>query len=313
MIEEFIKTELKSKCFQVKIDNECTDGHGHTLSVKIVMPCYCQAHCPFCFNNQTINTQMHDWYGFTSNIHNSLETLFKTVNNRKISIDITGNEPTFNIEQFKEFMEILSRFKKWYGDKIDKIVITTNGLHLYECIPYMENVIDIVNISLHHYDYGQRREIFGTKYIPSNEDLRNIIKSLNSVGITVTSVAVIYDNMFMKYFVTKFAEFSKDIGFKDARIRINFTTHNPLIRNKFYDKILDDEKIVEQKGLSTKYLDFNGYKVNVYLGVTDLIDYVIGVELVIDDDGKLYIDYNKRYPINVEGLKDFDNAIYVIE
>lgn len=312
MIEEFIKNDLKREYFQVKIDNNYTAGHGHILSVKIVMPCYCQANCPFCFNNQTINTQKHDWHEFTSHIYNSFEDIFKTINNRKISIDITGNEPTFNINQFEELMEILYTIKKGYSNKIDKIILTTNGFHLYECIPYMNNVIDIVNISLHHYDYNQRRKIFGTKYIPSNEDLKNIIKTLNNINITVTSVAVIYDNISMPQFVPSFAEFSKNVGFKNARIRINFTTSNSFIRNKFYDKITDNEKIVEQKGLSTKYLDFNGYNVNIYLGVTDLIDYVIGVELVIDDDGKLYIDYNKRYTINRESLNDFNTNIYLI-
>lgn len=295
----------------INVDNNNNEGHGHTLSIKIVMPCYCQAHCPFCFNNQTINTQMHDWIWFTSNLFNSLTDIFKTLNNRKISIDITGNEPTFNVEQFKEFMEILLFFKQTYGEKIDKIVMTTNGFHLYECIPYMKDVIDIVNISLHHFDYNIRREIFGTKYIPSNEDLKNIIKALNNINITVTSVAVIYKKVDMKNFVTSFMEFSKEMGFKDARIRINFTTNNMLVRNQFYEKILEDEQVVEQGGLSTKYLNFDGYSVNVYLGVTDLIEYVIGVELVIDDDGIVYVDYNKRYKVDKDYLDDFNKYIFV--
>lgn len=313
MIENFITDELKREYFPVKIDNSYADGHGHTLSIKIVMPCYCQAHCPFCFNNQTINTQMHSWEYFSSNLYNSLTNVLANLNNRKISIDITGNEPTFNVKQFEEFMDILRLIKKIYSNKIDKIVMTTNGFHLYECIPYMEGVVNIVNISLHHFDYTVRREIFGTKYIPSNEDLKNIIKRLNNMNITVTSVAVIYKKVDMKEFVTAFKDFSKELGFKDARLRINFTTNNQLVRNQFYDKILEDEKITEQGGLSTKYLNFDGYHVNIYLGVTDLIEYVIGVELVIDDDGLVYIDYNKRYPMNNEGIKDFDNNIYIIK
>ena len=313
MIDKFIKETLNSNYFKVDVDNNCKAGHGHTLSVKIVMPCYCQAHCPFCFNNQTINTQMHNWDEFMINLDNSLNTLFSTINNRRISLDITGNEPTFNVDQFVGLMQILSLYKSMYASKIDKIVMTTNGFHLYECINSMEGVIDIVNISLHHYDYKQRREIFGTKYIPSNEDLKSIIQKLNQKNITVTSVAVIYDNVYMQKFVPTFAKFSKEMGFKDARIRINFTTHNPLIRNKFYEKITDDEKIIEQGGLSTKYLTINDYNVNIYLGVTDLIDYVIGVELVIDDNGILYIDYNKRYKVEKEILKEFDNNIYIIK
>ena len=55
------------------------------------------------------------------------------------------------------------------------------------------------------------------------------------------------------------------------------------------------------------------YNVNIYLGVTDLIDYVVGVEMVIDDDGKLYVDYNKRYPVDVDYLNDFNKHIFVNE
>lgn len=296
----------------INIDNNNTNGHGHTLSVKIVVPCYCQAHCPFCFNHQTINTQVHDWNGFISNIFNSLNLLFENIDNRRISLDITGNEPTFNIEQFKELMDCLKFFKKINKNKIDKIVLTTNGFHLYECIPYMEDVIDIVNISLHHYNYKNRQDIFQTKYIPSNEDLKVIIQNLNNINISVTSVAVVYTNIDIVNFVNNFVAFSKNIGFKDARIRINFTTNNQLIRNLFYVKF-EHEKVCEQKGLSTKYLIIDNYNVNIYLGVTDLIDYVIGVEMVIDDDGKLYVDYNKRYKVDTNYLSDFNKYIFVKE
>lgn len=296
----------------INVDNNNNEGHGHTLSVKIVVPCYCQAHCPFCFNHQTINTQVHNWNGFISNIFNSLNMLFDNINNRRISLDITGNEPTFNIEQFEQLMDCLKFFKKIYKDKIDKIVLTTNGFHLYECIPYMEDIIDIVNISLHHYNYKNRQDIFQTKYIPSNDDLKVIIKNLNDINISVTSVAVIYTNIDMYDFVNKFARFSKDIGFKDARIRVNFTTNNQLIRNLFYVKF-EHEEVCEQSGLSTKYLIIDNYNVNVYLGVTDLVDYVIGVEMVIDDDGKLYVDYNKRYKVDTDYLNDFDKYIFVKE
>ena len=296
----------------INIDNTNNDGHGHTLSVKIVVPCYCQAHCPFCFNNQTINTQQHNWDGFITNIYNSLKILFNNIDNRHISLDITGNEPTFNIQQFKSLMDLLCIFKRDYGHKIDKIVLTTNGFHLYECIPYMRSVVDIVNISLHHYDYKTRQDIFKTKYIPSNNDLKIIIQNLNDIGISVTSVAVIYTNVNMIDFVNNFASFSKEIGFKDARIRVNFTTNNPFIRNLFYTKF-ENEEVCEQKGLATKYLMIDNYNVNIYLGVTDLIDYVVGVEMVIDDDGMLYVDYNKRYPVDVDYLNDFNKHIFVNE
>lgn len=313
MVENFIKQTLKKEFDQVNL-GDINAIHGNTISVKIVMPCYCQANCPFCFNNQTISTQMHDWGEFEKNLIKSLTFIVKNINHRKISLDITGNEPTFNINHFKKFIELIYNFRKRYSDKIDKVVLTTNGFHLYECIPYLYPTIDIVNISLHHYNYSERRNIFKTKYIPSNEDLKSMIQKMNSGHMTVTSVAVIYNNVDIKRFVENFANFSKELGFKDSRIRFNFTSNNTMVRNQFYHEFTDNDQIVENAGLSTKYLDYDGYKVNLYLGVPDLIDYVIGVEFVIDDNGKLYLDYNKRFEItDSQIINDFDKNVYLIK
>ena len=126
--KNMIQEILTNKNFDiVKIDNDCKAGHGHILSVKLVMPTFCQAHCEFCFNKLTTNTQQHDWNLFIINMLHSLKLLLSNLNNRKISIDITGNEPTFNIAQFAELMIYLKRFKDKYASKIDKIVLTTNG------------------------------------------------------------------------------------------------------------------------------------------------------------------------------------------
>lgn len=312
-VRSFIKEDLNKDFIKINL-NDIDAIHGNTISIKIVIPCCCQAHCPFCFNNQTIDTQMHNWDEFELNITNSLHYILSNLQNRKVTLDITGNEPTFSIENFKRFVDIIYNIRKIYSDKIEKVVITTNGFHLAECIKYMYPIIDIVNISLHHFDYLSRREIFGTKYIPSNEDLKIIIKNLNEQSITVSSVAVIYKQEDIQSFVKSFTEFSKEIGFKDTRIRFNFTTKDSSIRNQFYNKFTENEELVENKGLSVKYLNYNGYPVNLYLGVPDLIEYVIGVEMVIDDDGKLYIDYNKRFPINnVEIIKSFDKNVYIIK
>ena len=45
-------------------------------------------------------------------------------------------------------------------------------------------------------------------------------------------------------------------------------------------------------------------------GVESILKYVIGPELVIDDDGMLYVDYNKKYSIDEKTINIFEN-IYV--
>lgn len=309
MIQEI----LTNKSFDiVKIDNDYKAAHGHILSVKLVMPTFCQAHCEFCFNKLTTNTQQHDWNLFINNMLNSLELLLSNLNNRKISIDITGNEPTFNIAQFAELMVYLKQFKIKYASKIDKIVLTTNGFHLFECIEYMTNVVDIVNVSLHNASYKIRQELFKTKYIPSNNDLIIINDKLHSNNIKSTSVAVFNKDCNFKYIVEQFVNFSKETGFFDTRIRIDFTTEDNNVKKMFDTKFTDNETIYYQKGLDSKYFDIDGFNVSIYRGVSELIDYVIGVELVIDDDGNIYLDYNKNLPMNEEDIKTFDDRIYII-
>ena len=309
MINDF----LANKNFKViEIDNNNQEGHGHILSVKVVMPTYCQAHCEFCFNKLTMNTQQHNWEQFRKNLLASLGKLFENLNNRKISIDITGNEPTFNVNHFESLMKDLLYFKITYPTKIDKIVLTTNGFHLYECIKYMINVVDIVNISLHKSSYEDRQKLFGTKFIPSDNDLKFFNKALKDVGIKSTSVAVFNHECPFKETVEQFVKFSKNTGFEDTRIRIDFTTNNINVKNMFDVKFTDNEIVYHQRGLDSKYFDIDGFNVSVYRGVPELIDYVIGVELVIDDNGHIYLDYNKKLPIDKNDIKCFNDNIYVI-
>lgn len=115
-----------------------------------------------------------------------------------------------------------------------------------------------------------------------------------------------------KNFVENFARFSKEVGFVDTRIRIDFTTFNPLIKNMFNVIFKDDEVTNIQNGLSSKYFDIDGFSVSIYSGVPELIDYVIGVEMVIDDNGLIYLDYNKKLPLSIEDIKLFDQNIYII-
>ena len=80
----------------------------------------------------------------------------------------------------------------------------------------------------------------------------------------------------------------------------------------FDTKFTDNETIYYQRGLDSKYFDIDGFNVSIYRGVSELIDYVIGVELVIDDDGNIYLDYNKKLPMNEEDIKTFNDRIYII-
>lgn len=282
-------------------------GHGSVLSVKIVLPCYCQAHCPFCFNRLTVGTQKHNYENFFNNLSKSLDMIFDNID-RVVSLDITWNEPTFNIDVFVKLMKVLWKYKS----KVHKIVLTTNGFKLKTCLKYMKGVIDIVNISLHHYDYDIRKQIFGTSLIPNDIELKDIIKTLKICGITCTSVAVLYQDIGdFKEFYNNFMIWAIDLWFKDIRMRTNF-----LKNDEFADNIINttygDDSVNEVWGLTVKIISDKKTKFKTYIlkGVKDLTEYIIGAELVIDDDWKCYIDYNKRYPINYSNIGYF-NYFYI--
>ena len=280
-------------------------GHGGSLSVKIVLPCYCQAHCPFCFNNLTSETQKHDYDQFFNNLPKTLDMIFNNIVDRKITLDITGNEPTFDISVFQRFMSIIEKYKS----KASKIVLTTNGYNLEKCLDYIIENVDIVNISVHHYDYKNRKIIFNTPYIPDDASLKRIIEALNNNGTTSTAVAVLYDKIEnFEDFYNNFISWAMNLGFKDVRMRSNFCS-----TDKFIDEILNikmkNERMDAVGGLTTKIIvdENTGFETYILKGVPDLTEYVIGAELVVDDDGYCYIDYNKRYPVNNSNINYFNN------
>ena len=287
-----------------------TKGHGSNLSVKIVIPSYCQARCSFCFNHLTTNTQRHDYSLFLDNLDMSLKMITNNITQRGITLDITGNEPTFNIFLLMKLMNHI----QLYRDKISRVILSTNGFRLYDCITYMSSIVNIVNISLHHYDYEMRKKIFGTSSIPNDNDLKKIIDKLRDNNISATAISVLYrdvDNF--KEFYSKFTTFAKSLGFKDARIRSNFREDD-----KFFDDYLKiefpNQSINELAGLTTKIIvdENTGFVTRMLKGVPDLTEYVLGAELVIDDDGRCYIDYNKRYPVNENNIEYFNN-FYVLD
>ena len=272
-------------------------GHGNTLSVKIVLPTWCQANCEFCFNKVNKDLQVHNLEEFKKNLDNSLHIIQNSMTDRKITLDITGNEPTFNPVFLKEVLDIISKYKT---DIVDKIVITSNGYHLLD----FENLypIDIVNISLHHYDFQKRKDIFRTSLIPNDDELKILCQRFNTTAIAVCDET---DIDFEK-FIYNFTEYAKNIGFKNVRIRTNYLTDGTIFYNSFKNVHIDSHV-----GLDKKILDINGFNVNLYRGIKELTSCVIGPEIVIDDNGLIYLDYYKKYQLSGDDIRVFNNCIFV--
>lgn len=274
------------------------DDLSENFSIKLVIPSKCNAKCKFCFNHLTESTKVEDVDTFFTNLENSLENilfLLENANRTNISLDITGNEPTFNPEILKTTLRIISRFKS----RFTKIVLTSNGFRLEECIPYLEGVVDIVNISTHSSNLMDRQYIFGIEKVLKDKDYIKINSELSALGITTTSVGVLHEPLWCKFeeFLYDYVMWSKSVGFSSLRIRSNFYSNDSYIDDYFRRTFDNEVEISDKECLYVKVLDYDGFEVRLLKGVKDLTDYVVGVEAVIDDDGKCYLDYNKRYPI----------------
>lgn len=286
-------------------------GHGLHISCKIVLPTFCQANCSFCFNKVTRETQKHEWLAFTHNLCTSLSHIFTNINKRKISFDITGNEPTFDVEKLLEVLETLTTYKSMFPQNFEKIVITTNGFHLNDLLKKrIEGIVDYINISLHSTDYEERCDIFKTDKIPNNLQIQFLNLDANQKGIETTSVAVISEPIKnFENFIERFSTDSKQLGFKNSRIRVDYKGDKET-RNQFFDNF-KNEPIDLCPGLMTKNIVYDEeYHTDIYLGVKDLTEFVIGSEIIIDDDGYCYLDYGKKYLLTDDIISDVLNKIY---
>ena len=268
------------------------------LSVKLVIPSGCSKLCPFCFNKLNRKTASHSVDTFKKSFVDSLVQVVNTTRrfnpNRKISLDITGNEPTFDVELFTFVLEKIKRIKHLFS----KVVLTTNGQNiLYNC-EQMRGVVDIVNVSVHHYLPSERISAFGRYGAHSDDIYYNcIVKALKNIGIHTTAVAVIYKPLEegFEFFVSAFSEWCKLKGFDDIRLRSNFYEDDDFFIDYMNDERYDSTPQVVS-GLWSKKFSVNGIDILMLKGIESLVSSVVGVEAVVDDNGLAYLDYGKEYP-----------------
>lgn len=276
------------------------------LSIKLVIPSGCGMNCPFCFNKLNANTAVLDKDGFMRNFIYSLETIIDAAGpKRSISLDITGNEPTHDIDLFKNVMKCLKNIKH----KFNKIVLTSNGENLRAVAPDMNGVVDFVNISVHHYDFEGRYTAFGCPDHYLTEGMYQYMNStLHGYGIKITAVAVLYKELNETFvsFLRNFSSWCTRMHFDNIRIRSNFYK-----KDDFFTRYLNDNtfggKIIRAEGLNSKMINVNGQDVLLLQGVPSLVGHVVGVEAVVDDNGLPYIDYGKEHPFE----KRYIDHVYV--
>lgn len=278
---------------------ERTD-YNKVITVKLVIPGGCNAKCPFCYNKDkeiTCNKTQ-----FLENFITSLDSLLNKIGNKnEVSVDITGSEPTLDYEFL---IQVLNKLREYnIKSRVLRTTMTTNGINLNKVIPYLEGVIDYVNISIHNYYKDARVEIMGEAF--KEIDYNILVARLKEIGIDTSASAVIYKdipnfNLWRDTFIFwvqingfKALRFRCDVFWKDAEIFDNY-----LLSAKYDNRfdVITYEKTTDSHWLRLREKN-TGFRVFFLHGVLDTSLLTKGIEYVIDDDGKCYCDYYKRTPI----------------
>ena len=314
-LENYINPE---DFFPVPIERSKTAIHGDTLSMKVVLPVGCQAACGFCFNKHTMNhffLNGHDY--FFRNMAISLDGVFK-IKNRSISVDITGGEPTFDKVTFQRALKLIKEKIEEHHPQISKVVLTTNGYNLKRCFETIDefSLINIVNTSIHSVDYAERVKIFRSSRIPNNDDLKDFNNYFHAVGITSTAVAVVTKDSFRNSvdfsdFVPSFAAGIKRLGYDNGRIRIDYMDETSQINEDLFNTHFEGESTQILPTLKCKTVDCFDSEIKIYKGVPEIAKLIVGPEIILDNNGKLYLDYAKSKPVSPDEVSLLENNLYV--
>lgn len=272
-------------------------GYNNKISLKLVMPTLCNCKCSFCYNKE-YQVSNKEKERFLDNFINSIRYIISEVGSKNpITLDITGGEPTMDIDLFREVMKMLKYHH--IPEKVLYITLTTNGMLLDEACKYMKDVVKYVNISTHHYDKSERRAIFGIKsevitdYHPTNAVLR-------SIGITASTTAVIYKPIEdFHAFLMNYIAWAKSNGFIALRLR-NDCFWKDSVFDSYMDMALSDTSnftvITHENTPDSHWCRLrmkDGFRVFMLHGVEDTTSVSPGIEYVIGDDGEAYVDFNK--------------------
>ncbi|MCL2587411.1 MAG: radical SAM protein [Firmicutes bacterium] len=296
-------SQKASELLDIAAEYDFVDWYKDGISIKLAIPGECNARCGFCFNNLNDMRKIaseEDKQNFLEKFLLSLEDIITRIDGRQaISLDITGEEPTFDPEFLKRVLTALRGFSR--RDQINRTTLTTNGYNLDKVISNLRGIVDYVNISVHHYDQEQREDVFNVPS-PSDEEYKQLVLALMDIGIDSTVTAVLDKNI-QPDFLDTFISWAKDIGFTSLRVRRDVYTNN----TNFLD-VLDQTRndnnfttIQEAKYPEAQWCQLateDGFMVYFFEGREDGSTRDPGIEFIVHPDGQAYQDWNKQVPLD---------------
>jgi molybdenum cofactor biosynthesis enzyme MoaA len=186
---------------------------------SILLPGPCNAACEFCFlKNERAPAKPE----FQVEYLRKLDYTLRNLPRQFWQISITGGEPTLS----PYLMPVLALISAHRG-RYTNVVLTTNGTKLDAACGSLLNVVDHVNISMHHYDEGMNQKIFGGSYRMSHAAIATVVDMLGTVGIDASANCVVDDGVDLA-FLDRYVRVAQSLGFRAVHFRKRNGTNDPV-------------------------------------------------------------------------------------
>lgn len=280
---------------------ERTD-YNNVITIKLVLPVRCNYCCSFCYN-KVKEVPIYDTQKFLENFIPSLDKLLLMIGDQNpVSLDITGGEPTLDMELFRDVMLRLRDYG--ISSKVSRVTLTTNGINLRQAAPCMAGVVNYVNISVHDFNIYRRKGIFRSDYVLTDVDYYVIVNTLQLSGITASaSVVIDHKQPLFNLWRDKFIRWAKTIGFIAVRFRCDVFWQQSEVFDQYLTDAVNDpmfQVLVHEQTPDSHWCRLrmsDRFRVFFLHGVLDTSQHTKGIEYVIDSDGHCYCDYYRRTPI----------------
>lgn len=177
--------------------------NGIQLQLAVLPTSFCPANCAFCIAKGTKKVEKIDTTKFEKTMR-----LLKSENAVR-GVKITGGEPFTDIKLLNEVVNILFGV---FGKDLE-LSISTNGINLIDMHQIeMLSYLDTIHISRHHYDDNINKKVFGCERVPSTNELKEAIATVNYNDLFVVNCMLLKDYINSKEEVHKFLDYAIDLG-----------------------------------------------------------------------------------------------------
>ena len=263
-----------------------TNPYGPNTTV--LLPGSCNASCDFCFWDRD-SSKIRPPEDYFERVFNGLAELhahgFRT-------LSISGGEPTLS-PYFRKFLSLLGPYRRKYP--LDRVVLTTHGGNLLTNLTAVGCVVDHINISRHAVGTEANYKAFGTKFIPSDEQLQDLIQEVHNQDICDVTLNCVVPEDVTRKFCQSFLQYAQDLGADAVSFRKVASTPDPTKAEKWFRKhygITGETHCPVCRGMEQQVDDFT---VRWKGSVAEPSLTTKGVyEAVLHPDGKTYVDWGRK-------------------